>query len=395
MPQPGVPQRRLQRVAQRMAEVEQPAPIAPRSGSSSTTRIFAATAPDHHRRQRFGVAGEEAIEIALDPRQQLEVEQRRHLDHLDQAGGAARRARAWPAARCRRPPAPAGETPRPCSCPPAGRSRSCRRSRRRPAPAASVGTCATSMPRRKQAATNPPRSHRLPPPSASNRLSRLPPAGASRSTAGSRPRGSWPLRRRALRGDGRAAAARRRRVDRRAVKRAHARRRQHEQRAAGAEGGEVAGRFAQRAGADQHRVLDRLARPEALDEGARARPRWRLPLLLAARGGTRMPSSESCSGSTGDGACIIRSHRRGGLGERDHVADARRRRRAASPAGRARARCRRAAARRSGSASSRKPNRSRASSAAMPRRRNTRSCSSGSWIRIEPPASSTPLSTMS
>ena len=99
---------------------------------------------------------------------------------------------------------------------------------------------------------------------------------------------------------------RRRRVDRRAVERAHARRRQHEQRAAGAEGVEVAGRLAQRAGADQHRVLDRRRRrkreTKALERGHAAPSLYSL-----VRGGTRMPSSESCSGSTGDGACIIRS----------------------------------------------------------------------------------------
>ena len=46
-------------------------------------------------------------------------------------------------------------------------------------------------------------------------------------------------------------------------------------------------------------------------------------------------------------------------------------------------------------ASSRKPNFARASSSLMPSARNTRACTSGRWIRIEPPAISMPLSTRS
>ena len=128
--------RRLQRVPEGVAEVEQLPLAVPR--------------PDHARRRRPSppprgddrpeggrIRRQHPVEVALEPLEQRQVEQERHLDHLEQAGAQLPRRQGGEPAHLADDDAGMVEESRPSSSPRAGRSRSCRRSRRRPAPAAS------------------------------------------------------------------------------------------------------------------------------------------------------------------------------------------------------------------------------------------------------------------
>ena len=53
----------------------------------------------HHRSQRRRIAAEQAVEIGLDAGEQVEIEQGRHLDRLDQPRTQLRRAAGSPSSR--------------------------------------------------------------------------------------------------------------------------------------------------------------------------------------------------------------------------------------------------------------------------------------------------------
>ena len=85
MAQAPVTELRFDRVPQGVAEVEQPAAVALFQVRFDDVQLGLDRRRDD-RRQRVRVAREQPLERLLRPIQQLEIKQRRHLDHLEQPG---------------------------------------------------------------------------------------------------------------------------------------------------------------------------------------------------------------------------------------------------------------------------------------------------------------------
>ncbi len=256
-----------------------------------------------------------------------------------------------------------------------------------------VGSCTKATPRRKVAATKPARSPTLPPPKADDDA--VPLAAGPRHRLPEPPRLRQALRRPRRRGprasteraprlpaEGRAplpgAASTRRARNQKDRPAAPERRALRQRRARAALAGDDPRHRPAGAGGSRGSRRAIRPRPQALDAGASSRP-----------------SSRSWRESTGRGRLGHQAARRSGLREGDDVAQRRARRSSASPCGRGRAPGHRAAARpaggrRAGSRSARAPppRRCRAGGRPAPAPRR-------SWIRIEPPPSSVPLSTTS